>query len=896
MEPYNRIFMCTLFLLTAEMLVLAQSNPLQSGIEALENSKYNEALDYLERANRELKDVSIEDYLLSKTLTGHCLIKINKWDQGIGLLQRNILEAERLSDQPDYWRVQNQYYIADAQFNLGKYDLAEETVKANIAAVSEQQYPMLLARNYNLLGIILWEEGNSNLALEYLEKSILINEELETAELGTAYNDLGLIYQDIDFNTSLNYYQMALDHYQQYYPEIHAKNALLLSNLGLVHFDNGALDLAQNYFQESKAIWEAIYPNQNHASKAYMLNNLGRVAQERGEYEASLQYFQEALAMYQELYGVRHPEIANTWNLIATSHLKNGNFEDGLISVQDALIANSEGFESIIVEENPPVSDYISWKTFLSSLLNKSKLLRQQYVAKTIRIRDLQNAMAALETADSVLNVVRQSASSKKDKLLLGTISSQIYQEAVSLCYFLSVETQQSHKYYARAFYFSEKAKGIVLLESINDSKIKAFSGIPDSLLQQEKDIRREISFLEQQMALRPAAGATDAKERLFELNRTYEALQQNLESNYANYFNLKYSIRPVALSALQSTLNPETVVLEYMITEREVYVFTISRKKVALTSLAKNDRLDALINGLRNTVRFQVKEYYVDLAHQLYKELFPSKLKNSFEHVVVVQDGRLTALPMESLLAKKVNYQKKNYTELPYLVREYAFSYAYSATLWYQNSLKVKNENKEIALLAPVEFQRQANLPATEKEANEIARVSTQNDYAVNIFLRAQANEEEIKSGKLEDYAIIHLATHGRVDEVNPDLSYVSLGRKGSEDGDLFAGEVYNLQLNADLVTLSACEVGLGKYSKGEGVIGLGRAFMYAGANNLILSLWKVSDEATSQLMIDFYTTAYTNQKSGYHAALRQAKLGLISQEKLAAPYYWSAFFLVGN
>jgi CHAT domain-containing protein len=123
-------------------------------------------------------------------------------------------------------------------------------------------------------------------------------------------------------------------------------------------------------------------------------------------------------------------------------------------------------------------------------------------------------------------------------------------------------------------------------------------------------------------------------------------------------------------------------------------------------------------------------------------------------------------------------------------------------------------------------------------------------------VYLEREANETQLKAGAWGDYRILHLATHGRVNEKNPKLSGLVLTREDSsskEDGILHLGEIYNLNLNADLVVLSACETGLGQVAKGEGIIGLTRGFLDAGASNLLVSLWQVSDATTADLMVDF-------------------------------------------
>ncbi|HZX73696.1 MAG TPA: CHAT domain-containing protein, partial [Cyclobacteriaceae bacterium] len=137
--------------------------------------------------------------------------------------------------------------------------------------------------------------------------------------------------------------------------------------------------------------------------------------------------------------------------------------------------------------------------------------------------------------------------------------------------------------------------------------------------------------------------------------------------------------------------------------------------------------------------------------------------------------------------------------------------------------------------------------------------------------------------------------ATHGIVDEEDPELSKIFLNSSNKEDGNLFSGEIYNLDLNAEMVVLSACQTGLGKFSKGEGVIGLSRALIYAGAKNIIVSFWSVADESTAELMVDFYKNLLQKKDQNFREALQQAKVNMIKKGNYSAPYYWAPFVMIG-
>jgi CHAT domain-containing protein len=259
-----------------------------------------------------------------------------------------------------------------------------------------------------------------------------------------------------------------------------------------------------------------------------------------------------------------------------------------------------------------------------------------------------------------------------------------------------------------------------------------------------------------------------------------------------------------------------------------------------------------------------------------------------------------LGIIPFETLLSKSVDADDSDYKELPYLLKKYSVRYEFSAGLLLQKSKDQQTQTvPSIFLCAPVNFDEKDNLsglPGTESEVKEIAALFTSKNFSNALYLHKNANEIVIKSGKLKDFKLLHFATHGIVDENSPELSRVFLQSSNEgEDGNLFAGEIYNLELNANLVTLSACQTGLGKISKGEGVIGLSRALIYAGAKNVMVSFWSVADNSTSELMQNFYKLVLENNTDPYSENLRRAKLNLMKKGEYSAPYYWAPFILIG-
>jgi CHAT domain-containing protein len=190
------------------------------------------------------------------------------------------------------------------------------------------------------------------------------------------------------------------------------------------------------------------------------------------------------------------------------------------------------------------------------------------------------------------------------------------------------------------------------------------------------------------------------------------------------------------------------------------------------------------------------------------------------------------------------------------------------------------------------------ARLAGTRTEAEDIAKLAKASGGQADVWLDLDANEDNVTSKDVTKYRVIHVATHGLLDADRPQFTGVVLSLVGnkSHDGFLRTDEIFNLRLGSPLVMLSACETGLGKEKRGEGVLGLTRAFMYAGAPTVGVTLWSVADKSTATLMTDFYRRLLGAGEVSSSAALRDAQLAMISDKKYSAPFFWAPFVLVGD
>lgn len=532
-------------------------------------------------------------------------------------------------------------------------------------------------------------------------------------------------------------------------------------------------------------------------------------------------------------------------------------------------------------------------------------------------------------------------------------------------------------RYNQLAFYYSEQNKSTVLLQSISNSKALKYSNIPQNLLSEEQDLSIKISnYTNKKNNAEDENSKKYWNNCLFDASRSYDSLISTFENNYPEYYQLKYDNHNANVNDIQNIIDKKTAMISYSISDKFITIFAITKNNFQVTRVALPDSLgmkiyyyrtaisdvDLVYSEISKSTNFLFM-YYQKQAFEFYKIFFPPEIENilvsqKIENLIIIPDGDLVKLPFETLIFQKyeavwTNWQNKAYfSEIPYLIKKYNISYNYSATLFAQTQ-KNKQQKKTIAKydwigFAPVfDDEKTAgisqntsrlltmksnkndddnktrafllngfyinSLPATKTEVEEIYNLFNQNKRISKCLLYNQANEKAIKSNEIQNYKIIHLATHGVVDEFKPELSAVLLAQDTTtcldslnlmlgnvvqqNEGFLYQSEIYNLKFNADLVVLSACETGLGKVSKGEGVIGLTRALLYAGVNNLIVSLWQVSDKATQILMVGFYKNYLSlnkKQQKKFASSLRFTKLEMIKHGY--HPYLWSSFILIGE
>ncbi len=754
------------------------------------------------------------------------------------------------------------------------------------------------ARCYSNLSFLYWTIGKLNQAEEnglvalQLRQSIFGNESEEAA---ASLNDLGLVYGSSDANKGLDYYEKVLVVYEKLYGHDHPKIAIANTNIGLMYFNLKLYGDAIVNFENAQAIWKKKYPD-GHPNEATALIGLGRTYAQEKNIKAALEYYEKALVIYKKNHGAKHPDISAVYNQTGYIKLDDNQYEAALNDFQNAICANSPSFHDLVISKNPSVKSFYNGQVLLHSLRLKAKALESLHYGKTLKLQDLKFALATLLSCDSLIDNIRHNSSNENDKIELGSLANEVYEDGVRIAHSISELTPKPKPFRETAFYFAEKSKSAVLQESIADAQAKSFAGIPQELIDEEQNKKSTIAFLAQKLSEKPSAEEEKyLRTALFNINLEYQQFIKKLENDYPSYYNLKFSSAAPSVADVQKVLQPTQAVVSYFIAEKskKLYQFVITSKKFSISFRSIPENFDRSCKGFINSLLYSDLKTYHE-AQSLSRLLKP-KVGRSIKSIIVIPSGRIGSLPLEAMPLKKI--AAYNFNNVSFFIDRWAISYEFAAGLMLQKSKEKTNKKSSgIFLCAPIHFTENPNLNdllGTEKEVDAIAKLFPNQS---KVFTYANASEQTLKSKEIQNYNYLHLATHGIVDSSDPSQSEIFLNGSGSEDGNLFCREIYNMNMSADLVVLSACETGLGKFSKGEGVIGLSRALTYAGAKNIVVSFWKVSDESTAELMISFYKHLIESNDQNFSNALRQAKMDVIRTGKYSSPYYWAPFVLIGK
>jgi CHAT domain-containing protein/Flp pilus assembly protein TadD len=809
----------------------------------------------------------------------------------------------------------------------GQHEEAEANyliIKNIFAKKLGEQHPKY-AQVINDLGLLYGKAGYYEKAEPLMLEAINIfkkHENTYSKSLISGLNNLAVLYQKIGkFEKSETLLLQSQKIIEKTVGRNSPEYARSYNNLGMVYLLSQKRPTAETAFIQAKNLWAETVGKQ-HPEYAATLLGLAKLYAEMREFKKAELLFFETNSIWKNSLGFEHPNTAVSYNQLAGFYLLTGQLDTALYYIKQSFDANSNDIDSSFTDFlNFDKYDYYSYiyqssfiKTFLAILSAKYK--------KTNAHSDLENYYEMQKAVIRFNNRVRNNYIDEADKMRILANNNKIILDAIQ-----SAISLQKNNFIEEIFSFAEMDKAVLLMGAIKTEQAYHFGSLPDSLILQEKKLIQEQSLLKANLLKQiPKAIKDSLYVVLNNTNYQIESFSKMIKTQYPQYAAIKYDNNALSsILDIQTLLDNKTALIEYVISDSVLHIFKVTKndliwiKQPLIDSSLKANIISyhavlsdykALPNKKEN-----IWERYTNLAYWFYLNILEPVLKDAkgIENLIIVTDGELGHLPFETFLVKKAP-AKGRYKDLHYLLKDYNISYNYSATLWKENkeSKKSKNNGQLLAMAANYESKGDSALLgelrlSTERGLRDIlsplpaARAEVealQKAYKGYFAFDNSASEKMIKK-LAPEYAIIHLAMHGLLDEKRPMLSSLAF----TEDGDsvesnfLEAHEISKMELNADLVVLSACETGYGKFETGNGIASLARAFMYAGAPALVVSLWQVNDESTGKLMQLFYENLAKGLPKD--EALRKAKLKYIAEAKnpmAAHPAFWSPFILIGD
>lgn len=623
----------------------------------------------------------------------------------------------------------------------------------------------------------------------------------------------------------------------------------------------------------------------------------------QGHFPESEQLLARAAAYYRKLGRQAYSrELAKCYYATGLMYQAWGKYEKGLSCHQKALkvlLPDSplEGWD-----RNPAPEALYAENTIMDALAGKAGILydwhRREGGAGKLRI-----ALQCHELVFEVEQLLRRTYYYESSKIFNVEEARARSAHAIAIALELWKATGQE-QYKEAALAFAERSKSTLLLEAFYKSKAEAVASVPREILDEEKRMQEEIADKEETLFSARSAGAQEETRRLenelLTLRQAYSDWAGGLEQAYPAYYHLKYDVRTLASNQIRSKLlGRNEAFIEFFVGQDVIYAFVISHKNFDILTLKKDFPLEQWVVNLRDAIgRFQFSSSnrdslctaYNELGWALYRKLVaPVEALGLPEQLTIVPSGVLGFLPFDALLTAPPP-QGCNFAAYDYLVARYDISYGYSATLQ-AALLERPAANLRFAGFAPA-FHGGA---FAELKYSAALLEALHGITGGEIFLGPSATVDTLRSisGR---FGLFHFATHAEANTQEGDFSFIVFSDgKGSYDS-LFVKDIYLLPLQAELAVLSACETSVGTVYQGEGIISLARAFLYAGANSVITTLWSINDDANHALMKSFY--GFLRKGHSKSKALQLAKQEQIRQggRLNAHPAYWAAFAPIGN
>ncbi|MBX7219914.1 MAG: CHAT domain-containing protein [Blastocatellia bacterium] len=922
--------------------------------------------------------------------------------KGMDLYQKGLAEARSIND--DYIEAMSLHNLGSTIMNLGnprkglEFFQDANRIRRKIRDLAGEILSIqAIGRTYNLL-------GEHEKSIEYHKQTLEFghNQKEYEIEVNSLLN-LGLTHNLLGANQkALEYYQQAL-HLAQTKPD-KLSEGKVLNNIGGIYLLLGHYESAIEYFSKAQKIWQ---PIGNRSLFANSLDNLGNCYLGLQNPVKGLEYFTQSLEIRQSL----RDQIGMATTLKKIGHVffmkkdfaKAGEYYKKGLALdrevgnrqEEANALVSLGNIELETEHFEAATDLYEKALSIQKELNDRVRQTVTYysLAKTaVSQRDFRKAQESIENALRLAENVRSQVAVTELRTTYFAQYRQYYDLYINILMELH-KREPTASFAAEALAISEQARARTLVELLSEARSDYRQGVQSDLIERETSLRNRVNAKADLMLRLKATNGNPTQVEEFEkeittLTRELEQTRAEIRQKSPRYATLTQP-QPLTVSEIQKLLDPDTILLEYALGEKQSYLWAVTDQALTSYQLPEISKIEAQARKvyecltLPNTIEPQPRQSvaqrnqedeaaeaaYRAAAAQLSETILgPVADKLGKKRLIVIGDGALQYIPFGALPKPQNsgkenphNLNVKNKPEMNFLVLEHEIVNLPSAsTLVVQRREFAgrKPAEKQLAILADPVFQsndprlataasnkaatpkgssnrstpNKAGSPASEwpdridltetklrQSAQETRLSGTEIGLPRLVFSRREAqaiaslfptnqtksaldwaaNRKLVTADDVSQYRIIHFATHGLLNSQHPELSGLVLSlvdeRGDPQNGFVLMTDVFDLKLSADLVVLSACQTGLGKEIRGEGLQGLARGFMYAGAERVVVSLWNVNDRATAELMSRFYQNMLTG-KQRPAAALRAAQVEMLHSNRWKSPFYWAPFVLQGE
>lgn len=777
--------------------------------------------------------------------------------------------------------------LGNTYTRLGDYPRAKYLLHRNIAYGEAHQIPAMQT-NYSDLAIVYHEEGLLDSAIYYLEK-------------GIRHPASPLLYKCVSSILLGDYYTEA------------GKPDIALATLAQVPGLLTQLDtiLPANKLQVRRAEYH---------------QSLARAYKASGDPGQGLAQFQTCLNLYLETdHSIPNRNTGKLYNELSTLLLLLDREEEALAATQSALRYVLPSFHPADDLQLPEPASFYAENTIVEALLQKALCLEKMGVDQPAL-----ECYLLLPAVEGKLRENYQFESASLRRLAENRLHMETGIQIARRLY----EKTGDEVFAAKAFTLTEYVRNAILLD--NMAAATAATQLPDSLQVRMAGLQSRINWYEQEIAIakeNDPSRESALENSFFLLKQQNSQLQHTMEDNFPAYGQFRQLVTIASVEDITDLLAPGQAFLGYFIIGEVLHIFSKATEApfqwrsspLPPDFWLEAESLSDYISSEQNS--FVAKDKFAVSSHALYRLLLEPALKDfpaTVDRLYIVPDGVLSFIPFEIFLTSPA-VPGTGFGEMPFLIKKYALAYGSSVTLWMMQQALSKRPAaaKAFAGFAPM-YKKEASqavatrgeqdsgdsiqdewlrelvrdgwydLPGAREEVRRIAAVTG------GVVYESEAAEKSIFLQTADQYRILHLAMHALSDRKNPALSrFIFTRPTGGSDQDyiLYANELSQLRLRADLAVLSACNTGKGVLRKGEGVYSLARAFTMAGVPSVVMSLWRLPDNTTPDIIVAFYE--HLKAGDSKDLALQQAKLSWLEKHTgeplLLHPFYWAGLTATG-